>query len=451
MSTEYIEINSAFRNRVEYPLASDFVVRPAESGAKPAAQAVDPYSLAAPTIGPFQPFVSVCGTVAAGQPGVPYFGNSSEGTTLVLLFAPGVASHVANYYSGAVLFGGTTPLARISLWEYAGTSGGQDMFQVVVDTTIAAGTAVCVLDPTDLTNSTGPILFLPAAVGSANTDNYYIDEIVYNQTRNEWLPIFTYDGTSHTAFLSLTGGQYTPGTWQLTDTYIVRPQAPIQAGQSLTVLSSTTAQIVPLAAPIVGSFLRLTANNETYRVVGYNAGVVTVNPAFTEPVGSVLQYEVLQFTADNEGYLIFNNSSAAIRESVCYDVSLLSLILPSQTLTVGNGSRSIFYPYFYVEFRSLKTTDGPNTLVSNNPNARRALFRTTITDYPDALLNPFIRLTGDGMTQRIKLDPLGSFRFRVFLPDGSLFQTITPESYSPARPNRIGQITALFSLKRVPT
>lgn len=466
MPLEYIEINSAYRNRVEYPLASDFIVRPAESGAKTASQAIDPYSLASPLIQPFVPFIRITGGVIASGQASASFQNSSEGTLIVISFPAGTASQLFNYYSGAVIFNSIvnptppnvfSPLARIIIWDYIQTIGPLDYFQALLDQNIPAGTTVTINDPTNLSPSPDPLVFIPTAIGSANTDNFYIGQFLYNQTRNQWLPIAAYDGTSHVAALNTSGGNYTPGTWQLADTYLVRPEIPMQFGQTLTITSPSSAIIVPPVpnspdGSFIGNFIRLLSTNTMFRITGYTAGGnIIVNPSTLPFPSAPLAYEMLQFTADNESYLIFSNSYAAIREPVCYDISLVSLILPSQTLNVGNGSRSIFYPYFYVEFRSLKNSEaqGPNTLISNNPNSRRATFRSTITDYPDALLNPFIRLGGDGMVQRIKLDPLGSYKFKVTLPDGTPFKTIEKETFSPYPPNRIAQITALFSIERV--
>lgn len=461
MTTEYIEINSAYRDRTQYPLASDFVVHIADFGCRSPLQAADPYSNAVPIIRPFVPFSQITGTIASPTI-APSFLNSSEQMTIVIEIPAGAASQITNYYTGAVIFSvvGQLALARITLWDYINTVGGIDRFQFTSDQPVQSGTQVTINNPSDFGDPANLLIFLPASIGSPNTDNYYIDRCIFNQTRNEWLSVSAYDGTSHTVFVfGISSSHYTPGTWTAADTYSLRVEAPMQYGQTLTTITGNTATIIPpiavsQAGSYVGNFLRIVSTGEIVQITQFSGSplnIATVYPTFSVPPASSEIYEMLQYSGDNEHFLSFNNTSAAIREAVCYDVSLLSLILPSATLETSSGSRAIFYPHFYTEFRSLKNADGQgtNAMISNNPNARRALFRSTIYDSPDSLLNPFIRLSGDGIVHRIKLDPLGSYHFRVFLPDGSPFKTVLEESFSPYPANPIAQISALFSISRV--
>lgn len=457
MTTEYIEINSAYRDRNRYPLASDFVVHIADFGSRSPIQAADPYSDAAPLIPPFIPFFKIAGTIASPTT-APSFLNSSEQMTIVIVIPSGSASKITNYYAGAVLFNaaGTSSLARILQWDYINTVGGNDRFQFSSDQPISPGTSVTINDPSDFGDPANILVFLPSSIGSANTDNYYAGDFIFNQTRNEWLVINAYDGISHSAFMfGIGSSHYTSGTWTSTDTYILRAEIPMQYNQTLNILTATTATIVPPTInSFVGNFIRIVSTGQIVQIIRFDgspSNIVTVYPQFSIAAPAAVAYEMLQFSGDNEGRLLFNNTSSAIREAVCYDVSLLSLIIPSATLETSKGSRAIFYPYFYIELRSLKNADGQgtNTMITNNPNAKRALFRSTIFDSPDSLLNPFIRLAGDGIVHRIKLDPLGSYRFRLFLPDGSYFKTVLDENFSPQRPNPIAQISALFSITRV--
>jgi hypothetical protein len=459
MSTEYIEVNSAYRNRSQFPLASSFVVPIAQSGDKTAATAVDPISNAAPQI-IFTRFATLTGTLAPVASNV----SLASGTSTVIVAIPAVQnpSNVLNYYTGIIMRftnGASVEYHRIKEWRYLKTTGGQNSYEVTLYSSISAAqqpnvSTISMADPTDVADPTNINMYIP---NSVSADNFYVNNIIFNQNLNQWLYIKYYDGSiTHLAQLDSTRGRYTPGTWLLTHTYILRNEPPIQYGQTIVGLTTTTATIVPLT-PItangdyVGNFIRLLSTGQIVRIIAYIASTntITVSPAFSAiPAGL---YEMLQFTRDNEGFLTFNNSFAAIREAVCYDISLVNVVLPNFTIQVAQGSRSLYYPYIYVEFRSEKNSDrqGSNSIISNNPNAQRALFRALLNDNVDSDISPFVRLDGNGMVQRIKLDPQSSYTFSVRLPDGSLFETIQTEYFSPRAPNPLAQISAMFSFERV--
>jgi hypothetical protein len=456
MSSEYIEVGSAYRNRVQFPNPSSFIVQVSQSGNKVAATAVDPVSLATP-ISVFTPFTQLSGTL---MPAATSFSYAAGIYDIVIGIAVGqAASRVLDFYSGIdILFTNAAGLPgterhRIKYWRYSQTVGGLDIFTVMIyspltNTAQAGNTTFTMDDPTSLQDPANLLLYLPASI---STPNYYINSKIFNQTLNQWQNIDYYDGQNHVAHLDSASGSYTPGTWLLAHTYVLRSQIPIQYGN--TIQAGTTVSdivIVPtIGMSYVGSFIRVLNTNLIRRIISFAVATARVSPAFPAiPAGA---YEILQFSYDNESYLTFNNSFAAIREAVCYDVSLVNIVLPNFVLNSSMGSRAIFYPYIYVQWQSEKNSDrqGVNSITSNNPNATRMLFRALVNDSTETDRSPFVRLDGNGMIQRIKLDPQGSYTFSVHLPDGSLFQTIAPERYSPLPPNPLVQISAIFSFQRV--
>ena len=116
-----------------------------------------------------------------------------------------------------------------------------------------------------------------------------------------------------------------------------------------------------------------------------------------------------------------------------------------------SGGRSAFYPYFYVELQNVSGTGAglKNIIYSNNPHATKMLFRAAIDDIPNPLISPFIKIDGDGMVQTVKFKPNDSFKFGVYLPNGSQFQTVDDDLYSPAPSDPLVQISAVFSMKRL--
>ena len=171
-------------------------------------------------------------------------------------------------------------------------------------------------------------------------------------------------------------------------------------------------------------------------------------PTYHTPMNNDV-FEILQFTRDNVVPFTYTGSTVSQQQMVCYEVELINLVLPN--LTLKTGGRVAFYPYVYVELQNITGSSGGNTniIYSNNPNSVRRLFRAAIDDIPNPLISPFIKIDGDGMTQTIKFKPNDSFKFGVYLSDGTLFETVYEDSYGPAPANPLVQISAMFSMKKV--
>lgn len=160
-------------------------------------------------------------------------------------------------------------------------------------------------------------------------------------------------------------------------------------------------------------------------------------------------YEIEQITRDNAVPFNYTGSLVSSSQMVCYELELINLILPNSILTTGG--RIAFYPYVYVLLENISSASGRSggLIYSNNPNATKMMFRASIDDTPTPLISPFIKIDGDGMVQTVKFKPNDSFRFAVFLPDGTLFQTVETDTSSPNPPNKLVQISALFSMKKL--
>ena len=139
------------------------------------------------------------------------------------------------------------------------------------------------------------------------------------------------------------------------------------------------------------------------------------------------------------------------QEEVCYQIQLLSLILPNAVLDVPFGGKIAYYPYVIVELSNVGGSSAgmKNIIYTNNPNVVKALFIVPITDINDPASSSFIHLYGSGMVQTVKFKPNDNLRFVVKLPNGHIFKTIVEENYSPLPPNPLNQISATFGLKRL--
>lgn len=183
--------------------------------------------------------------------------------------------------------------------------------------------------------------------------------------------------------------------------------------------------------------------------------VLEVNPPFSmDPYnGGTVNYvvELLGFSYDNFNPFSYTGSLVSQQEMVCYEVELVNLILPNNILSIGLGGLAAFYPYFYVELSNVSSPNGHlrNLIYSNVPSSSKATFRVPIDDTISPLISTFLKIDGDGMVQIIKFKPNDNLYFRVYLYDGQNFQTIVKERYSPSPPEPSGQISCLFSIRRV--
>ena len=153
--------------------------------------------------------------------------------------------------------------------------------------------------------------------------------------------------------------------------------------------------------------------------------------------------------------LSLNTSNVSLQGQVCYEVDLVSLTLPNAPLGVGRSGRLAFYPYVLVELSSPGSASGAsrNLIMSNNPNAKSATFVAPIDDTSGRDTATFIKVDADGASQVMKFNPNTNLLFRVTLPGGEVLRFngidgIIDET-PPAPPNILGQISAVFSLRRV--
>ena len=144
----------------------------------------------------------------------------------------------------------------------------------------------------------------------------------------------------------------------------------------------------------------------------------------------------------------YYGSRISQQQDACYEIELMELILPNQTLKSGTGGLLSFFSHVFVE---LSPSNGGNitSFASNNPNSRNALFKVPILDIPQKLISKYVRLDGANAIHTIRFRPNDSFKFRVFLPDGSDLEYNIDDNAPPLFANPECQISALFRYKAV--
>ena len=161
--------------------------------------------------------------------------------------------------------------------------------------------------------------------------------------------------------------------------------------------------------------------------------------------------QILAFDKDSSYPMNYTGSTVSQNQMVCYEIELISLILPNKPLDNAIGGLIAFYPYLYVELSNVSAPSSgmKGIIYSNNPNANRALFRVGIDDTPTPAISAFIKVDGNGAVQTVKFKPNDNLYFRVYLQNGELYQTQDKDTTPPTPPDVFVQISAEFSIKRL--
>jgi hypothetical protein len=265
-----------------------------------------------------------------------------------------------------------------------------------------------------------------------------------------------------------------PSSWSPTDTYTLRKSLPFE---KWTLFAATTRD---MNGYIVFTLPPHASNSETlylhkyiyqtiyqptnddiyqfkamygiYQIVKYDpvahqVSCLDMNDHNSPPtIGDTIN--IVDYEYDNTSPISYTGSIISQNQTVCYEISLISLFLPNVTLTTG--SRAAFYPYVYVMFENATISSGAShdLIYSNNPSSGNALFIVHIQDVVHPNVGRFVKLAGR-MRQVVKFKPNTTLRFAVYLPDGSPFIPIKRDRFSPYEPDPLLQINAVFSIRRL--
>ena len=474
-NSRYLEIDSTYRDRTRFPTPAEFEIPISQNGRKGINDAVDPVSLGIPIFAWSGNNLStstsnVSKLVGTVEPKTTALSGSND-TVNFLFNSTNVSMHqLKNYYIGLIIEDSAFFNRRhITSSTFLGSFTNHDRTKLTISSampeTWVSGNDCVIYDPTDFSNTQYPVIWVPDAYTLANSyPNYYL----YNETQNDYRVINYYDNAIN-CITSLVGTDINPvSNWSATDNYCIRqelPFLPILLGTN-PIIDSSTFSTITLNEDISDGgkidvtykFIRILAITYNYplqdadgqssRIIKYNASTktVTVFPPFTglPTVGN--QIEICNFSYDNLNAFNYAGSLLSQTELVSYEIELLSLTLPTHLLNVYRGGLITYYPYVYIELSNVCSGGLRNIISSNNKHAERAIFRCPIFDIQDTPL--FIKI-GGGMQNTIKFKPNDNLFFCVRLPDGSLFNTVLSERFSPEAPEPLIQITACFGMRRI--
>jgi len=463
MSKRYIELYSGNRNRQQFPNPASFDV---------------PFSAVRKISSPLQSMDPILNGVIyyKWQGGIRITGtlkNNSTDSLLVLRPDHGDLSPVSNYYLGY----------NISLNGYNNTSlnGSTRMIKHYEPSTLgvnlilafnsipAAGSGTFVI--TD--SSTSSTIHIPTrdmndlhilCFSQSYHDYLIIDETLSSGKNIVYRKIVKYNFLKQIATLD----RPFPDGWQNTDVYTLRKTTPFESyilpiapvantiylpyDPSQNLLDYPNKYIYNIdtvpdsTGGLYGVYFIVSAQFVKINTIDYLELTIGMNGNSLPLVGN--HVNILWFSKDNFSPLNYNGSITSLNESVCYEITLISLTLPNSPLITG--SRVMFYPYVYVEFSNISSPSGASRdlIYSNNPITSRALFIAPITDSSQPMNKGFVKIDAGAMTQTVKFKPNDALRLSVFLPDGSLFQTVSQDYLTPYPPNNLVQIGAVFAIRR---
>jgi hypothetical protein len=509
-SKKYMELDSNYRDRTQFPNAGAFEVNISQSGMKTNLNALDPITKAYPDI-VFCPneFQSVALKFTAATGDFDISACSSTSTFIVendgTPTPPTAPAIKDGYYVGAMLkFTDTTTTTtvttppsppttttttgtknyefRILEWKVIDPDDLNSKFKVTIDGVLPElkDYTFTIYNPTDDSGTVYDYVFIPC---SKSIDNFYNKYVVWDQDINKAFPILSYDGVTHLAKLDDLPPNFT------SHTLVIRRQGPYDFG----VLQAPAAVYsnIPTAFDIsqrvsdslINGFVRLynTASPQpidvTTGVVQDSANIVIrivdvkpyepipTPPVYT-PTNTIIldpkttpaavianpanySYEILPFTIDNASPFVFNGSISSQNQPIAQEITLNSLVLPNVALK--NGGRIAYYPYVYVELENLSASasSNKNILFSNNPHTYKAVFKVPITDLNHPSVSPFVKLTGNGMTQTMTFKQNDNMRVAVLLPNGEIFESVDSDTRYGQQPNPLIQISFCFGIERV--
>lgn len=460
---KYLEIDSTYRNRKEYPNPAKFDLITAQSGTRSdLTTSISPISLAAPIVTYVPDSIGIISNQFSNV--VVQESNTNTSTSLIVCFNKNQnANRTPDYYRGiqANITVSSSPdidIGRVTIdsWDYLNRttigSTNYDCFRVSISPAISPELIkdIKIFQLFSSTNFDFGHVFIPS--GTA-TSQIYKDYFIYNETLNQSAIILAYDGKNSLASIT------PPVGWATNHTISLRKELPqsastFQAGSTkTTVVLNNNSNPVPDS--LVGSFLRITQpgslnQNKICDIISYEGSPTfkaTLNSSLPVAPSQFDKYEIISF--NNDGFVPLNYSGTHVSQEICYEIQLVNLIIPN--VGVKSGGIISSYPYLYVDFQNFTTSSGgtTNLIYSNNPNSVRKLFRIPVTDISPPSMNSFVRLDKCSMTQIVRISPYNSFKFGIYLPDGRPLELSISDTSFPTPPDPALQVSALFSLKRM--
>lgn len=194
--------------------------------------------------------------------------------------------------------------------------------------------------------------------------------------------------------------------------YLILPNVPLfsQSFQFQSFIGSNTL----INGQVVVAITALSAPPSAGVIIGYSAPNTTYT-FFARDVTST----GFNLSATLSGSAVSTTGGTSTFYNLGLSVPSYYILTTPPTLT---SVSIVSYPYVYVELQNA-VSGTYNIIYSNNPHAKRMLFKAIIDDFGQIDNTPFIKLKSF-MTQTLKFKPNDNLKFGVYLPDGTPFKTV---------------------------
>ena len=395
-SKKYMELDSTFRNRNQYPNPADFVVPYQISGSyNDSIEAFDPVCLSSP----FERGVGATLTSATTVTLIPFVSSSTDNfyvNQYIGLIDTSVIPNTIQYSKITSYIGLSRAVIVLGNFTLlAGTYSYIIRKQLPIDISYNTNTQV-----SSLLAMTAIIAFTPSEITlqptSSALNNAYMGMMVRlfstSSAVEEYRIITAYNETTHVITVS-------------------RPFSTLFT-------TSNYYEILPFSRDNLKP-LKYQGSSNTNQAVCYTVRLVNISIPFI----------VRSYTDTN---------NAEVDERAVIDVA--------------NGGTIDQYPFFYVCLYSDIHRDNIQSIVSNNPNTSYALFRVPVssgdTPGPKKIMSQTCFSRCD-MCPVIKFLPNDTFHMTILLPNGEILSFKQKDTVSPKEPDYKLQISAMFEFTRL--
>ena len=321
---------------------------------------------------------------------------------------------------------------------------------------------------TDALSGGSTLTQMALSVLSSSIVNYYVGSVI--NIGSEFREIISYDNTTQIATVS----PAFPVAYPALTPYYIRKQFPVPfingAYQDVLVVptpTTTTVQLGAISSPVNNYYVnkyiffpdpnpvnfvwrRITAYNGVTKVATLEKALPTAGP-FAFPIAAGTPYQILDFSYDNCRPLVYNGTEVFSNE-ICEKVRLINLIVPNAKVKGGYGGTLQSYPFLYVSIYSEKGQTWNSPIESNNPTARKALFKVPVTFLANTT---WLTLQGSFMTHNISFRENDTLHISIYLPTGDILDFYPNNQYTyfetykfPVIPDPGNQVQAVFEVVR---
>lgn len=160
------------------------------------------------------------------------------------------------------------------------------------------------------------------------------------------------------------------------------------------------------------------------------------------------EFNILDFKEDGVNSLVnYSYKDPRKLQNNYYEINLLNLILPNSALKTGPGGFLGNHSYIMVEFFS-ESYDKAHVYNTNNPHLENVMFKCMVVDSSNPSTIPFVKFRGAyPVVSNFNLEE--NVHFKVLMPNGDTFTTVSSDSVPPVIPKKDLQVSATFMLKRI--